>query len=159
MACIPGGGVGSRNLEQLPDSVIPLAFVLRMLDRLRSLPLWMRLLCALLFGLLAFLVRITLLDHRPGAGRDLMLVAIVLSAFWWGFWPGLVTGFTVRGLALWYFVGPPEVTLVRPWDDKGIWFFIVMTVSAAWAAGTALLVLSRAEDRGDDGRPPDRLEG
>jgi hypothetical protein len=128
-----------------------LAFVIGWLRRLRALPLWLRLLCGLLLGLAAFACRVQLLGHRPGAGRDLMLVAIVLSGFWWGFRAGLVTGATVRGMALWYYTGPQEVTLIRPWSDWGIIFFIVATVIAAWAAGTALLVLSQA-----DGEDPSR---
>ncbi len=150
-----GGRLCSRNLEPAIASVIILAFVLRALERLRGLPLWIRLLSGLLLALGAFACRVNLLDHRPGAGRDLMLVAIVLSGFWWGFWPGIVTGVTVRGLALWWFTGPPEVTMVRPWDDKGIIFFIIVTVAGAWAAGTALLVLSRVDDGPGDGSGAD----
>lgn len=133
-----------------------LAFCLRWLNRLRGLPLWLRLLTGFLFGIVAFLCRSNLLDHRMGAGRDLMLVAIVLSAFWFGFLPGLVTGAMVRGLSLWWFTGPQEVTLVRPWNDFGIPFFIVIAVGGAAAAGHALLVLSNADDRPDDD-PPTRL--
>lgn len=133
-----------------------LAFALRWLGRLRGLPLWLRLLSALLLGLVAFLCRANLLDHRMGAGRDLLLVAIVLSSFWFGFLPGLVTGTVVRGLSLWWFTGPQEVTLVRPWNDPGIAFFILMAVGGSAAAGHALLVLSNTGGRpGDD--PPTRL--
>jgi uncharacterized transporter YbjL len=134
-----------------------LAFALRWLERLRTLPLWLRLLAGFLLGIIAFLCRANLLDHRMGAGRDLMLVAIVLSAFWFGFLPGLVTGAVVRGLALWWFVGPQEVTLVRPWNDYGIAFFIVIAVGGSAAAGHALLILANDGKPGDD--PPRQLEG
>ena len=133
-----------------------LALVLRCLARLRGLPLWLRLATALLLGVVAFLCRANLLPNRMGAGRDLLLVAIVLSSFWLGFLPGLVTGAVVRGLSLWWFTGPQETTLVRPWNDPGIAFFILIAVGGAAAAGHALLVLSSTEDKpGDD--PPTRL--
>lgn len=136
-----------------------LSTVLQWLFRLRSLPLWLRLLSALLLGVVAFLCRSQLLEHQPGAGRDLLLVAIVLSAFCWGFWPGLVTGFTVRGLSLWWFVGPPELTLVRPWHDIGVPLFIIIAVLAGAAAGRALLILAGADQKTDDDHPPRRLGG
>ncbi len=133
--------------------MILLAIVLRSLGRVRALPLWVRLISGLLLGLLAIYLRTSVLDHLPSTGRDMMLLVILLSGFFYGFWPGLVTGVTIRGLSLWLYAGPPDVTMVRPWNDKGIAFFIVLAVIGAASAGRSLLLLAE-EKTGED--PPGR---
>ncbi len=142
----PSAHRGGRWRRRARTGVTEWTAALGYLGALRRAPMPRRILVALVIAAAFFALRVLVQPAYGVIGRDLLLIGIVLSAVLLGLLPGLVMAAAVRGASLWWFTGPPEVTFVRPWDDPGTTFFIIVTTLGGALAGDAARAMARRDE-------------
>ena len=124
----------------------PVAAALHWHGAERRRPWLVRIALAVLIVLAAFVLRVGATVDPLGAGRDLLLLGVLVAALLFGLVPGLCAAFLARGLSIWWYVGPNGEALVPPWHVPGIALFLIMAVIAAALAGQTLQLLAHSED-------------
>ncbi|MGK7866586.1 hypothetical protein [Falsiroseomonas sp. E2-1-a20] len=132
----------------------PLAAALSWHGAQRRRPWLVRIALAALIVLAAFAVRVLATSDPLGAGRDLLLLGVLVAALLFGLVPGLCAALLARGLSIWWYVGPNGEALVPPWHVPGIALFLAAAVVAAALAGQTLQLLANPEE---DDAPTPRL--
>ncbi|MGG5889583.1 hypothetical protein ACLF3G_20810 [Falsiroseomonas sp. HC035] len=124
----------------------PLAAALRWHGAERKRPLLVRIALAALIVIVAFVVRVVATSDPLGAGRDLLLLGVLVAALLFGLVPGLCAALLARALSIWWYVGPNGEALVPPWHVPGIALFLAAAVLAAALAGQTLQLLVSPEE-------------
>jgi hypothetical protein len=143
----------------------PFVSALRWHGAQRRRPLVQRIALALAVVGATFVLRVVATTDPLGAGRDLLLLGVLVAALLFGLGPGLCAAFLARGLSIWWYVAPDGAALVPAWDVPGIAIFLVLAVIAAALAGQTLQLLANPEDeapappRVAPDRPDERTAG
>jgi hypothetical protein len=124
----------------------PVASALGWLGAQRRRPLALRIALSLALAGATFLLRVVATTDPLGAGRDLLLLGVLVAALLFGLGPGLCAAALGRGLSIWWYVGPDGSALVPAWDVPGITIFLVLAVIAAALAGQTLQLLADHEE-------------